>query len=119
MRLLLALQEGIPFAADPAPIGGRAILTAFTVVAVLAALAWWLRRRLPVSRGRQLIAVETAISLGERRSLVIVAVENRRLLIGVTPQQLSLLTDLGPAAMPDGQAFSQALQASLDAGGQQ
>lgn len=110
---VLALQDGIPFAADPTPVGTRALLTAFIVVALLAALAYYLRRGLPASRLRQAVTVETAVSLGERRSLVIVAVDNRRLLLGMTQQQVSLITELGP---PDGAAFQQTLQASLDAG---
>lgn len=110
---VMALQEGIPFAADPTPVGTRALLTAFIVVALLAALAYYLRRGWPVSRLRQAITVETAVSLGDRRSLVVVAVENRRLLLGMTQQQVSLITELGPG---DGAAFQQSLQASLDAG---
>lgn len=110
---VMALQEGIPFAADPTPVGTRALVTAFIVVALLAALAYYLRRGLPASRLRQAITVETAVSLGDRRSLVVVAVENRRLLLGMTQQHVSLITELGP---PDGAAFQQSLQASLDAG---
>jgi flagellar biogenesis protein FliO len=33
--------------------------------------------------------VETAVPLGERRSLVIVSVEGRRILLGLTPGQIS------------------------------
>ena len=32
--------------------------------------------------------------LGERRSLMVVAVEGRRLLLGLTPMQVSLVTEL-------------------------
>jgi flagellar biogenesis protein FliO len=38
--------------------------------------------------------VETAIPLGERRSLVIVSVEGRRLLLGLTTTNISLVTEL-------------------------
>ncbi len=113
--LVLALQDGIAFAADPVPIGGRAMLTAGIVVGLLALLAYYLRRGLPASRLRQTITVETAVSLGDRRSLVVVSVENRRLLLGMTQQQIALIAELGP---PDGAAFQSQLQASLDAGGQ-
>ena len=55
--------------------------------------AWWPRwrgccaaaRSARCARGSRAIAVETAVPLGERRSLVIVAVEGRRLLLGLTP----------------------------------
>jgi flagellar biogenesis protein FliO len=40
------------------------------------------------------VAVEIAIPLGERRSLVIVTVEGRRLLLGMTPTTVSLVTEL-------------------------
>ena len=38
--------------------------------------------------------------LGERRSLVIVSVEGRRLLLGLTPGQISMVTELGTPAKP-------------------
>ena len=70
------------------------------VLGLVAALAWLLRRgSLGALTGRGgAIAVETAVALGERRSLVIVAVEGRRLLLGLTPTTMSLVTELqGPA----------------------
>ena len=72
-------------------------LIAVTVVlALLAALAWLARsgRFSRFSVRASAVAVETAVSLGERRSLVIVAVEGRRLLLGVTGTQVSLVTEL-------------------------
>ena len=50
-----------------------------------------------LARSRASLSVETAVSLGERRSLVIVEVENRRLLIGLTPSQISVVTELAPS----------------------
>ena len=72
------------------------------VLALAAALAWLAGRgRFAGFHPRQrVVTVETAVGLGERRSLVVVAVEGRRLLLGMTPSQITLLTDLAPAA-PD------------------
>jgi flagellar biosynthetic protein FliO len=81
-------------------------LIAVTVVlALVAALAWLLRsgRLTRLSARASAVCVETAVSLGERRSLVIVAVEGRRLLLGVTGTQVSLVTELqahAPEAPP-------------------
>ena len=72
-------------------------LIAVTIVlALVGALAWLLKSgRLPrFSTHASAVSVETAVSLGERRSLVIVAVEGRRLLLGVTGTQVSLVTEL-------------------------
>jgi flagellar protein FliO/FliZ len=71
------------------------------VLLLVGACAWLVRRGalvLPGARRRLPVTVETAVPLGERRSLVIVAVEGRRLLLGLTPGQVSLVTELGPAA---------------------
>jgi flagellar biosynthetic protein FliO len=73
------------------------------VLGLVTALAWLLRRgslgRLTGRGGA--ITVETAVALGERRSLVIVAVEGRRLLLGLTPTTMALVTELQtPPAAP-------------------
>ena len=70
------------------------------VLALVAGLAWLVRRGTlgPLVGRSGPIAVETAVSLGERRSLVIVNVDGRRLLLGLTPAQMSLVTELQPAA---------------------
>ena len=80
----------------------RAFLSLVIVLALLVAALWALRRgalRLPALKGRAEIVVETATSLGERRSLAIVRVEGRRVLIGLTPSSVSFLSDLPPAAI--------------------
>jgi len=73
-------------------------LAVLIVLGLVAALAWLLRRgSLGALTGRGgPINVETAVALGERRSLVIVAVEGRRLLLGLTPTTMSLVTELTP-----------------------
>lgn len=81
---------------DPVPISGQTILTIVISLAVLAGLAWLLRRGAATRKSRLPVSVETAVPLGERRSLVIVAVEGRRLLLGLTPGQVSLVTELQP-----------------------
>lgn len=79
---------------EPSPISTQAIAIVIISLGVLAALAWGLRRTASLRRRNQPISVETAVPLGERRSLVIVAVEGRRLLLGLTPTQVSLVTEL-------------------------
>ena len=81
------------------PVGGsiRGLLAALVVMAVLAAAAWVFRRGVPgwtAARKASPVQIETAVSLGDRRSLVLVSVEGRRLLLGVTPSQVTLVTSL-------------------------
>ena len=70
------------------------------VLGLVASLAWLVRRG-PLAhlaaKGKP-VAVESAIPLGDRRQLVIVAVEGRRLLIGTTPTSIALVTELRAAA---------------------
>jgi flagellar protein FliO/FliZ len=78
----------------------RGLLAIVVVFGLLALLAWAGKRGflggLP-RQGKSAVKVETAVPLGERRSLVIVSIEGRRLLIGLTPMQVSLVTELGAA----------------------
>lgn len=87
----------------------QSFLAVLVVLGLVGALAWLVRRGAFASlrRGPRAISVETAVPLGERRSLVIVAVEGRRILLGLTPAQISMVTELGP-----GQSFDQHLTES-------
>ena len=84
------------------------------VLGLVAALAWLVRRGAFMNLGRsnRPITVETAVPLGERRSLVIVAVEGRRLLLGLTPGQISMVTELVP---PQPRSGDGGFEARLDA----
>ena len=109
--LLLALQqtEALPLAAGGSLISGQAVLSAVVVVALLGAAAWALTRTNTMRRSQVPIVVETAVALGERRSLVVVSVEGRRLLLGLTPQNVSLVTEL----KANSSEFARTLDSSL------
>lgn len=79
-------------------IGLQSFLAVLVVLGLVFALAWLMRRGAFTSlrRNTRAISVETAVPLGERRSLVIVAVEGRRILLGLTPGQISMVAELGP-----------------------
>jgi flagellar protein FliO/FliZ len=92
----------------------RSLFAVFVVLALVALCAWLVRRGALGSLGRRgpsAVRVEAAVPLGERRSLLVVAVEGRRLLLGVTLQQVTLVAELGPKP----EAFAQVLER---AGGQ-
>ena len=75
----------------------RAIGSLVAVLGLLGLFVWALRRgslKLTSLAPKGTIAIETAMSLGERRSIAVVGVEGRRLLIGLTPTSISLLTEL-------------------------
>jgi flagellar biosynthetic protein FliO len=103
----LLVEPAITFGADPVMPGGRALLVVSLVIGLLALAAWVLRRNTSARRAGQAVTVETAVSLGDRRSLVIVGVEGRRLLLGLTPGSVSLVTELGTS-------FSDTLHASIN-----
>ena len=84
--------------------GYQLLVGSLIVLTLLAGGAWLMRRGLLPRRAHAAVAIETAVPLGERRSLVIVAVEGRRLLLGLTPASVSLVTTLEPQA-----AFREAL----------
>lgn len=77
----------------------RAFGSLVAVLGLLGLFVWALRRgslKLTSLAPKGSIAIETAMSLGERRSIAIVGVDGRRLLIGLTPTTISFLSDLTP-----------------------
>lgn len=106
---VVALMQVSEVTPDPASLafGLRPWLALAVVLALLAATVWALRATAATRRARQALAVESALSLGEKRSLVIVMVEGRRLLVGVAPGGVSLVTELHA---PFGDALAQSLQ---------
>lgn len=98
MRLLLLAQATPGLGEGP---GLWRSLLAVVVVFGLLGLCVWLVRRGGLDRlgrkGPRAVNVETAVPLGDRRQLVVVNVEGRRLLLGLTSVQVSLLAELTPA----------------------
>jgi flagellar protein FliO/FliZ len=97
----LAIMQAAPaLTGGGSGIGVQGLASVMIVLALLAGLAWLARRgtfKNLRSRARAM-AVETALPLGERRSLVIVGVEGRRLLLGLTPGNVSFVTELAAGA---------------------
>ena len=80
-------------------LGIESYLAVVLVLALVGGLAYVARRgAFGALNKRGPVSVETAVPLGERRSIVIVAVEGRRLLLGLTPSNVSMLVELNPAA---------------------
>ncbi|GMV23365.1 MAG: flagellar biosynthetic protein FliO [Vicinamibacterales bacterium] len=78
---------------------GQAFIATLAVLALLAAALWLLRRTMSRTGGRAAsMRVEGSLALGERRSLVIVDVEGRRLLVGLAPGHVALVTELQASA---------------------
>jgi flagellar biosynthetic protein FliO len=117
---LLSLAEPLGQAGGPDALGAvRALFATGAVLGLIGVIAWLVRRGalvLPGRRGRSPLAVETALPLGERRSLVIVTVEGRRLLLGLTPASVSLVTELAVAAPRFDEAVERRLEAEAGGG---
>jgi len=98
---------------DLMPSLGRVLFALVVVLGLLAGVAWMLKRGVLARRGTGALGIETALPLGDRRSLVVVTVEGRRLLLGLAPNNVSLVTELGPAA-----SFDAAVSTAIAKGGQ-
>lgn len=81
-------------------LGVQGLASVCLVLALVGALAWFARRGACArwTSPARIIAIETAVPLGERRQLVVVNVEGRRLLLGMTPVSVSMVTELSPSA---------------------
>jgi flagellar protein FliO/FliZ len=78
------------------------------VIAVLGLAVWWLRRRLQpgASRGSGARVIPVAM-LGTRERIAVVEFEGRRLLVGVTSQQITMLCELDRSGFATAQSTVQ------------
>lgn len=107
---LLAQAQAVPAAPgwSDGPGVVRTLLSLLVVLGLLAGCLWLIRRGgWQSGKGVRAVQVETAVGLGDRRQLVIVQVEGRRLLLGVTPMHVSLVTELAATS------FASALEARV------
>jgi flagellar biosynthetic protein FliO len=106
MTMLFALGQTPDLGgADGATAALRGVAATVFVLGLLLTLAWLVRRgtiALPVRRGPGAVQIETSVALGDRRSLVVVTVDGRRLLLGLTPTQVALVTELSAAPAATG-----------------
>ncbi|BCS33533.1 flagellar protein [Luteitalea sp. TBR-22] len=109
---LLAQAQAVPVTPgwSDGPGVVRTLLSLMVVIGLMAGCLWLIRRSgwQGGRKGARAVQVETAVGLGDRRQLVIVQVEGRRLLLGVTPMHVSLVTELAAGA-----AFADTLAAQV------
>ena len=84
-------------------LGIQSFLAVAVVLALVGTLAWVARRGGLASIGKRgPISVETAVPLGDRRSIVIVSLYGLRLRLGLTPMQVSMVAELrSPGSFDD------------------
>ena len=95
----------------------QAVGILFLLVAILW-LAVWLARRFgkfnflprPGSLPRDALVMEAQLPLGPRKGLMVVRFLNRRLLLGVTDQQITLLTEEQAQHEPENPDFQQIME---------
>jgi flagellar protein FliO/FliZ len=93
------------------------------IVSIIFAAAWLMRRlNFSAMHTTNVIKVESSFSLGPKEKLLIIRVENERILLGVTSHQINLIQKLAHATsenMPGVSAntnFAEKLQALLSGG---
>jgi flagellar protein FliO/FliZ len=73
------------------------------VLALIPLVLWSLKRLQnfqPPGAGPRVISLAGQLALGARERVVLVRVQDRLLVLGVTPQQVTLLGEGDPAALP-------------------
>lgn len=108
--IVLALADPVVTGPELVPPVWKAGAALALVLALLVGLGWLVRRGQLLGKTRKPMTIESALSLGERRSLAIVTVEGRRLLLGLAPNHVSLVTELAQGPSFD-EAVSRAMQA--------
>jgi len=114
LEAAVAADKTVGIAARPDPFSFASILNMIlglvVVVALILGLAWVLRKygRLPVNQQVNM-KILGGLSLGTRERAILVEVEGKRLLLGVSPGHVQTLH-----VMDDKQAFSGELQQAME-----
>lgn len=97
------------------------MLALILIVALIIGLAWGLRRmNLPMISGVGKMQIEGSLSLGHKEKLLIVNIENQRLLLGATSTQITLIDRLAESNGSDEikKDFSVKLKSIMTKGGE-
>jgi flagellar protein FliO/FliZ len=97
--ICVAQRTAAPASAVPASSTGSMFMVVLLLIAMVAG-AWYLKRggRLKGAPASELKVV-SAVAVGARERIAIVEVAGKRLVVGITPQQISLLSETpAPAA---------------------
>ena len=86
--------------AGPPEIAWPAIAAVLLLTAAATLVQWWLKRRGLVPTTINPIKVVALRSLGGKRSVAVVEVENQRFLLGLTDESVSCLSQLASEAKP-------------------
>lgn len=117
MTMLFALGQTPDLGgADGATAALRGVAATVFVLGLLLTLAWLVRRgtiAVPGRRGPSAVQVETSVALGDRRSLIVVTVDGRRLLLGLTQMQVSLVAELSAAPVAAAGSFAASVDRAL------
>lgn len=78
----------------------RLVLSLAVLVVLIPAVVWGMKRLQKVQHkfSRSQIKVIESQHLGPKERLVLVEIENKRLLLGATSQQITVLCELGPSS---------------------
>jgi len=97
---LVSIEPAISFAADIAPVsptGGvfKMVLGLVVVLAVMAFITWLLKRMVPgVGNKQSIIKIVGGVSVGSRERVVVLAIADRLIVVGVASGQVSSLANL-------------------------
>lgn len=105
---------------EPAYYGGRVLLFLLLVIGLIVALAWLLnktRAAAGISGANQAqFKVVAVLNLGMKEKVAVIQVGEQQLVVGVTAQNISLLTELAeplPVAEQQSMAFSELLKKAI------
>ena len=99
--------------AGPPEIAWPAIAAVLLLTAAATLVHWWLKRRGLVPSTVNPIKVVALRSLGGKRSVAVVEVENQRFLLGLTDESVSCLSAVASEAKPTALASVSTLSAGI------
>lgn len=84
------------------PSAGKMLGALASILALIVVMAWAAKRlRLGPMQPMGTLKLESMLTVGQREKIAIVNAEGKRFLVGITPQGISLISDMGAEKQPE------------------
>lgn len=112
---LMAAENPLPAAPAPLASAGKVLFFLTVIIGLIVGLAWLVSktRGIQLAQGQGKVRVVATLPLGLKEKIAVVQIGDKQMVLGVTPQQITHLSDLDEPLTDAGQPASMSFQELL------
>ena len=116
---LMAAENPLPAAPAPLASAGKVLFFLAVIIGLIVGLAWLVSktRGIQLAQGQGKVRVVATLPLGLKEKIAVVQIGDKQMVLGVTPQQITHLSDLDEpltdASQPASMSFQELLKKAI------